>query len=66
MTTELRITGTVESLNLQPGDKIIVTLEDRNIRSEHVKRIHEQCKTYFPNHDIIILSNGLRITKADA
>lgn len=65
-TLELTIRGSVESLHLEPGDRIIITLDDKITQrhfNEAVEQIREQFRKEFPDHEVIIMSAGLRITR---
>lgn len=60
----LTINGSVESLHLEPGDRIIVTLDDTySVSASVLARITDRLEAAFPSHQVIILSNGLRLTK---
>lgn len=59
---ELNITGTVESLHLEPGDRIIVTVEDSHVTADHVSSLRDQLQKEFPDHEVLVLK-GLRIAR---
>lgn len=58
---ELKITGEIQKLHLEPGDKIIVSL-DRHIPVEAAERLQEQLLEIFPEHESYILARGLRLS----
>jgi hypothetical protein len=64
VTVDLKITGRVESLHLEPGDRIVVSIEEpARFTPELVDRLMTELKSEFPEHNVLILSPGLRITK---
>jgi hypothetical protein len=63
-TTEvnLKVTGTVDVLRLQPGDRILVTIDDwRHITPEQATALCEQLSEKFPGHEVVVLA-GMRFT----
>ena len=63
MNAELTIKGRVESLHLEEGDKIIVTIEEpRNFRPEMIEEIKDRLSERFPGHEIVVLY-GLSIAR---
>lgn len=67
MKADLKITGCVESLHLEPGDRLIVTVETPRLITEQIaESLKQQLHEAFPDHEAIILSPGLRIAKETA
>jgi hypothetical protein len=62
---ELTIKGEVEVLRLQPGDKVIITL-DNHISGALLDVLREQAECHFPDNKVIIVSPGIRIGKQTA
>ena len=63
MNAELTIKGRVESLHLEEGDKIIVTIDEpRNFGPEIVEEIKDRLSERFPGHEIVVL-HGLSIAR---
>ena len=63
MNAELTIKGRVESLHLEEGDKIIVTIDEpRNMTWEMVNDIKSSLSERFPGHEIVVL-HGLSIAR---
>jgi protein involved in polysaccharide export with SLBB domain len=61
---ELTIRGDVEALHLDPGDRVIVTIDQsQHMRADVLQAIQDQMKIAFPNNQTVILANGLRITR---
>jgi hypothetical protein len=64
VTLDLKITGTVESLHLEPGDRIIVTLDPATrLGDAQVGEIKKQLEEEFGDHRVVVL-RGLRLSKA--
>lgn len=62
---DLKITGTVESLHLEPGDRILVTIDRPYFNREHIEYLHGELSAKFPGHEIVMLS-GLRLAVEQA
>jgi hypothetical protein len=61
---ELTIHGRIETLHLELGNRIIVTLEeDRFTRADVMDEISKLIQAEFPGHKVIMLANGLKITR---
>lgn len=60
---EIEIRGRVESLHLEPGDKLIVTIEHpRGLTPDFLDELRAQFKLAFPDHEVAFL-HGLSIAK---
>lgn len=59
----LTITGRVESLRLEPGDKLLVTM-DQPLNDEQVGRIREQFRERFPDIEVIF-ALGMTVQKVE-
>lgn len=57
---ELTIKGDIEVLRLQPGDTIVVSVDDR-IDRDTLKRWRDVLEERFPNHPVVVTS-GAQIT----
>jgi hypothetical protein len=63
VTVDLRITGRVESLHLEPGDRVLVTLDpQQNLVVDQYKTLIDQLTKRFAPHEVVLL-NGLRVSK---
>lgn len=61
---KLTIKGTIESLHLEPGDKIIVTLTDPlHPTLKQIEGIKGAVHDAFPNHDCLIVAPGVTFGK---
>jgi hypothetical protein len=59
----LTIRGEVDVLRLQPGDRLIVTIDDyRAMNREHIDKIRAEFEQHFPDHEVIVLA-GLRVAR---
>lgn len=61
MKADLTIRGRIDALHLEPGDRIIVTLDDHSLRASQTKELREQVKAAFPGHEVVIVAAGLRL-----
>lgn len=62
MNIELTIRGSVESLHLEPGDRVIVSLED-HVRVPDFGELSKKFRDAFPDNEVILLAPGIRITR---
>jgi len=51
----------VEVMRLEPGDVIVASVDSR-IDSESAARITDTLRTKFPDHDVLVLSRGVKIS----
>jgi hypothetical protein len=62
MNVDLKITGRIESLHLEPGDTVVATVEGR-LTSAQGKAMRDALLEKFPGHDAIVVSDGTTISK---
>ena len=60
---ELAIKGDVEALRLEPGDRVIVTLDSTHISLSTFEVLRDRCRAAFPDNEVIVLANGLRLVR---
>lgn len=58
----LRLRGRAQSLRLQPGDFVAVTLDDF-IDEETAARIREAVAGFVPGHPVLVLCGGAKLTR---
>jgi hypothetical protein len=57
----LNVKGTVEKLELSPGDKLVVKL-DISATSEVLEAIKGQLEERFPDNEILVIDRGVGLT----
>jgi len=62
MNVDLKITGRVESLHLEPGDTVVAMIDQKLTPDEGVS-LREALRKKFPDHDVLVAADGLRISK---
>jgi hypothetical protein len=60
---ELLVRGDIRRLHLEPGDRIIVTVNDY-LTVDTVKEMRKQLELMFPNNQVIFMVGGARMNVA--
>ena len=61
---ELTVRGDIRRLNLDPGDKVIVTVKDY-LTSDTIKNMRKQLELMFPKNPVVFMVGGARINVVD-
>jgi hypothetical protein len=63
MKTDLKIAGKIEALELKPGDIIVVSFDDTTpLTPEILNEILAEVREYFPEHRVVAIGGGMRLT----
>ena len=65
MNVDLTITGSIESLSLKPGDTVVAST-DEVLTPEQGKAMRDALVAKFPDHDVLVVAGGVRISKVEA
>jgi hypothetical protein len=60
---ELLVRGEIRKLHLEPGDRVIVTVNDY-LTSDTVKEMRKQLELMFPKNPVIFMVGGARLNVA--
>jgi hypothetical protein len=60
---ELLVRGEIRKLHLEPGDRVIVTVNDY-LTTDTVKQMRKQLELMFPKNQVIFMVGGARLNVA--
>jgi hypothetical protein len=59
---DLTVKGSVEALRLEPGDLVVVAIQD-HVPHEYIASVRSELRKRFPDNDVLVFANGIRVQR---